>query len=157
MREWKQFLTTIREWKMVAKALVSKDHPILAHIIPIRRCNLACTYCNEYDDFSDPISVDVMCERLDRLADLGTAIVTISGGEPLMHPELEAVIERIRERGMLAGLISNGYLMSRKRIQSLNAAGIDTNVFQGHSLRSSGATTTKASGVPIHFILYVAG
>ena len=56
------------------------------------------------------------------LADLGTAIVTISGGEPLMHPELEAVIERIRERGMLAGLISNGYLMSRKRIQSLNAA-----------------------------------
>lgn len=125
MREWKQFLTTIREWKMVAKALVSKDHPILAHIIPIRRCNLACTYCNEYDDFSDPISVDVMCERLDRLADLGTAIVTISGGEPLMHPELEAVIERIRERGMLAGLISNGYLMSRKRIQSLNTAGLE--------------------------------
>ena len=84
MRKWKQFRTTIREWKMVAKALVSRDHPILAHIIPIRRCNLACTYCNEYDDFSDPIPTDVICERLDRLADLGTAIVTISGGEPLM-------------------------------------------------------------------------
>ncbi|MEE8162048.1 MAG: radical SAM protein [Acidobacteriota bacterium] len=125
MRKWKQFRTTIREWKMVAKALISRDHPILAHIIPIRRCNLACTYCNEYDDFSDPIPADVICERLDRLADLGTAIVTISGGEPLMHPELEAVIERIRQRGMLAGLISNGYLMSRKRIQSLNAAGLE--------------------------------
>ena len=125
MRKWKQFRTTLREWKMVAKAVVSRDHPILAHIIPIRRCNLACTYCNEYDDFSDPIPTDVICERLDRLADLGTAIVTISGGEPLMHPELEAVIERIRQRGMLTGLISNGYLMSRKRIQSLNAAGLE--------------------------------
>ena len=40
----------------VLKAVVSTDHPMLAHIIPMRRCNLACTYCNEFDDFSKPVS-----------------------------------------------------------------------------------------------------
>ena len=34
----------LREWHMVAKALLSTRHPVLAHLIPIRRCNLSCTY-----------------------------------------------------------------------------------------------------------------
>lgn len=119
-----QLATTLREWKMAFKAVASTKHPILAHIIPMRRCNLACEYCNEYDDHSPPVEIEVMNQRIDRLAKLGTAVVTISGGEPLMHPELEGVIRRIRKRGMLAGLITNGYLLTRKRIESLNAAGL---------------------------------
>jgi MoaA/NifB/PqqE/SkfB family radical SAM enzyme len=42
-----------------------------------------------------------------------------------MHPELESIIAEIRRRGMLAGVITNGYLLSRKRIQSLNEAGLE--------------------------------
>ena len=37
----------MREIRMIAKGLLSTDHPILAHLIPIRRCNLSCAYCNE--------------------------------------------------------------------------------------------------------------
>src|SRR5579871_3514921 len=81
-----------REWWMIGKALVSTGHPVMAHIIPIRRCNLACGYCNEYDDFSKPVPLDEMKHRVDLLAAMGTSIITISGGEPLMHPELEDVI-----------------------------------------------------------------
>lgn len=110
---------------MLVRGVLSTRHPILAHIIPTRRCNLACSYCNEYDSISNPVPTDVMLARIDQLADLGTSIVTISGGEPLLHPELEKIIERIRRRGMLAGLISNGYLLSRVRIESLNRAGLD--------------------------------
>jgi len=110
---------------MVVSALLSQDHPVLAHVIPTRRCNLSCAYCNEYDDFSDPIPTDTLCSRLDHLADLGTSIITFSGGEPLMHPELEKLIEHSRKRGMIAGLITNGYMLSRKRIQSLNNAGLE--------------------------------
>ena len=110
---------------MVAKGLASSRHPILAHIIPMRKCNLSCTYCNEYDDFSKPVAIDVMLGRIDKLADLGTTIVTISGGEPLLHPELDDIIGRIRSRGMLAGMITNGYLLVADRIQRLNAAGLD--------------------------------
>ncbi len=125
MGKWKQFKTSLREWRMVAHALISTDHPILAHIVPMRRCNLACTYCNEFDDYSKPVPVETVKAWLDRLADLGTSIITISGGEPLMHPGLEEIIAHTRRRGMLAGLISNGYLMSRKRIRALNQAGLE--------------------------------
>ena len=110
---------------MVGSALLSKSHPILAHLVPMRRCNLSCTYCNEYDDFSKPVPLETVNAWTDKLADLGTSIITISGGEPLMHPELEEIIGHIRKRGMVSGLISNGYLMSVKRIKSLNQAGLE--------------------------------
>src|ERR1043165_1713586 len=114
-----------RELRMIAKGLASTDHPILAHIIPMRRCNLACTYCNEFDDFSKPVPVETMYGRLDRLAALGTTIITISGGEPLLHPDLDLLIARVRGHGMIAGMITNGYLLTADRIQRLNRAGLE--------------------------------
>ena len=57
-----------RELRMIAHGLLSTKHVLLAHIIPTRRCNLACGYCNEYDDFSPPIQTDEMIRRIDRLA-----------------------------------------------------------------------------------------
>jgi len=106
-------------------AYLSTDHPLLAHIIPIRRCNLACKYCNEYDDFSKPVPTDVMFQRVDKLGALGTSVVTISGGEPLLHPELDQIIDRIRQNGIVAGMITNGYLLVPERIERLNRAGLD--------------------------------
>src|SRR6202162_3865988 len=71
-----------RELKMIGKALVSTKHPVLVHIIPMRRCNLDCGYCNEYDQVSKPVPIEEMKRRLDYLAAMGTSIITISGGEP---------------------------------------------------------------------------
>ena len=110
---------------MIAKGLRSTDHPVLAHLIPIRRCNLSCAYCNEYDDHSKPVPIETLYERVDRLAQLGTTIITISGGEPLLHPELDLLIARIRRRRILAGMITNGYLLTAERIQRLNRAGLE--------------------------------
>jgi MoaA/NifB/PqqE/SkfB family radical SAM enzyme len=115
----------VRELKMIAKALASTKHPILVHIIPMRRCNLDCGYCNEYDNVSKPVPLEEMKKRLDILADMGTSIITISGGEPLMHPELEEIIRHIRKRGMIAGMITNGFLLSKERIGTLNEAGLE--------------------------------
>src|SRR4030088_3243017 len=121
LRRRLRFLRTrARELRMIGKALVSTKHPILVHIIPNRRCNLACTYCNEFDDFSKPVSLEEMKSRLDILAGMGTSIITISGGEPLMHPEIDQVIRHIRGQGMLAGMITNGFLLDRKTIEKLN-------------------------------------
>jgi MoaA/NifB/PqqE/SkfB family radical SAM enzyme len=61
---------------------------------------------------------------VNKLADLGTSVITISGGEPLLHPELDEIIRRIRKRGMIAGLITNGYLLVAERIQRLAAPGV---------------------------------
>jgi MoaA/NifB/PqqE/SkfB family radical SAM enzyme len=124
-RGWKAVHRRLREWRMIAQGLTSTEHPILAHVIPMRRCNLACTYCNEFDDFSKPVPIETMYERLDRLAELGATIITISGGEPLLHPELDAIIARVRKHGMIAGMITNGYLLTAERIQRLNRAGLE--------------------------------
>src|SRR6266852_6241732 len=126
LRRGLRFLRTrARELKMIGKALVSTKHPILVHIIPMRQCNLACTYCNEFDDFSKPVPLEEMKKRLDLLADMGTSIITISGGEPLMHPDLDEVIRHTRRRGMVAGLITNGFYLNKERIERLNEAGLE--------------------------------
>jgi len=110
---------------MIAGGAVSTGHPIMAHVIPIRRCNLSCTYCNEYDDFSPPVPTVTMVARLNHLADLGTRIITFSGGEPLLHPDLDELIATVRRRGAIACMITNGYNLMPDRIQRLNRAGLD--------------------------------
>jgi MoaA/NifB/PqqE/SkfB family radical SAM enzyme len=115
----------LREAAFISRALLSTNHVVLAHIIPMRRCNLACGYCNEYDQVSKPVPLDVMKGRLDKLAELGTSVITISGGEPMMHPELDLIISHIRSHGMIAGLISNGYYFTPDRIKRLNEAGLE--------------------------------
>src|ERR1035438_10501546 len=115
----------VREIIMIAKGVVSTDHPVMAHIIPIRRCNLACKYCNEYDDFSKPVPLETMKRRIDDLARLGPTIVTLSGGEPLLHPELDEIIAHMRKYPIIVGMITNGYLLTADRIQRLNRSGLD--------------------------------
>jgi MoaA/NifB/PqqE/SkfB family radical SAM enzyme len=115
----------LRELGSIAHALADTAHPYMAHIVPMRRCNLACTYCNEFDDVSKPEPIDEMRSRIAHLGRLGTSVITISGGEPLLHPELDDVIRAIRKTGAIAGMITNGYLLMPDRIERLNQAGLD--------------------------------
>lgn len=115
----------VRELAAVTHALASTRHPVMAQIVPMRRCNLACTYCNEYDDVSQPVPVGEMLRRIDHLARLGTSIITFSGGEPTLHPDLDEIIARIRYHGRIAGMITNGYYLVPERIVRLNRAGLD--------------------------------
>lgn len=66
-----------------------------------------------------------MLSRIRRLAELGTTVITISGGEPLLHPQLDHIIREIRDQGSIATLITNGYLLTPERIRDLNNAGLD--------------------------------
>jgi MoaA/NifB/PqqE/SkfB family radical SAM enzyme len=124
-RGLKAFNRRYREARLVALALKSRHHPVLAHIIPIRRCNLSCTYCNEFDSFSRPVPTAEMLRRIDLLARLGTTVITLSGGEPMLHPELDEIIRRIRRHDIIAEVLTNGYLLTPERIERLNRAGLD--------------------------------
>jgi MoaA/NifB/PqqE/SkfB family radical SAM enzyme len=127
-QEWRKVASLgrrFRQARMVARSIESRKHPILAHIIPIRRCNLSCAYCNEYDKVSQPVPTSEMVRRIDLLAGLGTEIITFSGGEPLLHPDLDLLIRRIRGHGRIATLITNGLLLSPDRIRQLNRAGLE--------------------------------
>ena len=118
-------LRSLRIARKTVRALMHRHHPILVHLIPMRRCNLACAYCNEYDGVSKPVPTDVMRGRIDKIAELGTAVLTFSGGEPMMHPDLDELVAHARRRGMIVTLISNGYYLSPERIDKLNQAGLD--------------------------------
>ena len=45
--------------------------PFLAQLVVVRRCNLACTYCNEFDKTSEPVPFEVLTQRIDKLKELG--------------------------------------------------------------------------------------
>jgi MoaA/NifB/PqqE/SkfB family radical SAM enzyme len=115
----------VKQARVVAKAMKSRHHPIVAHIVPMRRCNLACAYCSEFDATSSPVPLETMVGRIKRLGELGTTVITISGGEPLLHPNLDDIIHEIRQQGSIATLITNGYLLTPERIGRLNDSGLD--------------------------------
>jgi MoaA/NifB/PqqE/SkfB family radical SAM enzyme len=109
---------------IAVRAMLDRHHPLLAQIVPMRRCNLQCTYCNEYDKVSKPVSLGNVVAWLDKLAELKTEIVTVSGGEPLLHPNIDEIVAGIRARKMIAGIITNGYFLQRERIIALGKAGL---------------------------------
>ena len=107
-------------WRILAA------HPVLLEIrAGAVFTGVSCGYCNEYDKVSEPVPLDEMYRRIDALGRLGTAMIGISGGEPLTHPELDEIIVRMRGTGAIAGMITNGYLLNVERIARLNAAGLD--------------------------------
>ena len=113
-----------RSLREFARGLVHTAHPLLVQIVPIRKCNIDCGYCNEYDKVSPPVPLETLKERIDHLARLRTVIVTLTGGEPLLHPQIAEVVAYVRERGMTPAMNSNAFLLSEPIIHKLNAAGL---------------------------------
>lgn len=110
--------------KIAARVLAAKHRPLLAHLVVTRYCNLECAYCSEYDKVSKPVPITDLLARVDALASLGAQIVTLTGGEPLSHPDHDEVIRRIRGHGMVATTITNGFLLTAAKIAGMNAAGL---------------------------------
>ncbi|WP_227307735.1 radical SAM protein [Acidisoma cellulosilyticum] len=110
--------------RFLGRAVSSRYNPLLAQVVVTRRCNLACGYCNEYDNFSPPVPLPALLERVNLLADLKTASITFTGGEPLLHPQLDEVVAAARARGMIVTMITNGFKLTADWIRRLNAAGL---------------------------------
>lgn len=104
--------------------LASPRRPLLVQLVVTRRCNLSCGYCTEYDDVSSPVDVEVLERRIDHIARLGTLVLTLTGGEPLLHPQLDRLVARAASHGMVCTTISNGYPLTKAWIERLNNAGL---------------------------------
>ena len=99
--------------------------PFLAQIVVVRRCNLSCTYCSEFDKTSDPIESEVLVSRFRKLRQLRTWAVCLTGGEPTLHPDLPGLIGELKALGVRRRLmITNGYRLTEELIESLNANGL---------------------------------
>ena len=108
----------------LVSAAFDTTRPLVTNLIITRRCNLSCGYCFEYDKVSPPIPLATLRERIDHLARLRAVFVTLTGGESLLHPEADAIVAYVRERGMTPFLNTNGYLLTVDWIERLNRAGL---------------------------------
>jgi len=123
-RGWRKRFTQARTLLDVAAAAIDPYRPLLANLIVTRRCNLSCGYCHEYDKTSSPVPLAHLRERIDQLKRLRTVFITLTGGEPLLHPDLPEIVAYVRARGMTALMNTNGYLLTRERIVALGQAGL---------------------------------
>lgn len=105
--------------------MYSFEVPILANVVVTRRCNLSCSYCNQYDDFSPPVPTSTMLRRIEHLSRLGTMGITFTGGEPLLHPDIVKLVSETRRQGAICTLNTNGLLLTPALIEQLNKAGLD--------------------------------
>jgi len=108
--------------KRGARMLFEPTAPVLVQMVVTRRCNLSCGYCNEYDDVSDPIPTERLKRQIDHVAALGTVVLTFTGGEPLLHPELDQLVAYGVSKGLVVTSITNGYPVTRTWIERLNRA-----------------------------------
>jgi MoaA/NifB/PqqE/SkfB family radical SAM enzyme len=106
----------------VALAALDPTRPLVTHLVITRRCNLSCGYCFEYDHASPPVPIEVLRDRIDHLARLRSIFVTLTGGESLLHPQAAELVAYVRARRMVPFLNTNGYLLTRRWIDALNAA-----------------------------------
>ena len=94
----------------------------------IRRCNLTCRHCYTTSadiDFPGELSSEQAFSVIDDLADYGVPALILSGGEPLLRPDIFELTHYAKNKGMYVGLSSNGTLINEENINAVKAAGYD--------------------------------
>lgn len=106
----------------------------------IRRCNLACKHCYTTSadiDFPGELSTGEVFEVMDDLKSFGVPVLILSGGEPLLRPDIYAIAARAKSLGFYVGLSSNGTLITAENIGRIAEIGFD---YVGVSLDGIGET-----------------
>ena len=91
------------------------------------QCNAACVHCSAFGRGSEgTLTTDEWCRVIDECAELGVTEVIITGGEPLLRPDLDVIIRRIVENDCVPDLFTNGSMLDGERLDMLLRAGCDT-------------------------------
>ena len=94
----------------------------------IRRCNLTCKHCYSISadkDFPGELSTDEVFGVMDDLKRFRVPVLILSGGEPLLRPDIYDIAARAKEMGFYVGLSSNGTLIDEDNIGRIEAIGFD--------------------------------
>ena len=96
--------------------------PIHAQFIPTNKCNMSCSFCScAEDDRKTEMSLKDAKKIIGDLASLGTLAVTITGGgEPILHPNFNEIIECFSKHSIEIGLVTNGLLLSSIKSDTLD-------------------------------------
>lgn len=94
----------------------------------VRRCNLTCKHCYSISadtDFPGELSTDEVYRVMDDLKAFGVPVLILSGGEPLLRPDIFDISRRAKAMGFYVGLSSNGTLIDAGTIDAIAAVGYD--------------------------------
>ncbi|MDH5537412.1 MAG: radical SAM protein, partial [Betaproteobacteria bacterium] len=94
----------------------------------IRRCNLTCRHCYSISadtDFPGELSTLEVFRAMDDLKAFGVPVLILSGGEPLLRPDIYDIAARAKAMGFYTGLSSNGTLIDESNIGRIAAVGFD--------------------------------
>ena len=106
----------------------------------IRRCNLTCKHCYTTSadiDFPGELSTEAIYKVMDDLQAFKVPVLILSGGEPLLHPDIFNISQRAKDMGFYVALSSNGTLITEQNIQQIAAINYQ---YVGVSLDGIGAT-----------------
>lgn len=117
-------MNATRRWRAF-RALAAHDRLFYAHVGATHRCNMRCRMCTvpergDADREAGPEKFRVVAKEL---AGLGCAVVSIGGGEPMLHRDLPGVVEAFAREGMRVRVLTNGITGSRPTIRALANAG----------------------------------
>jgi pyrroloquinoline quinone biosynthesis protein E len=115
------------------------------------RCPLHCPYCSnpvQLADADGELSASEWARVLGEAADLGVLHVHLSGGEPLLRPDLPMLVRAARQAGLYTNLVSSGVGLTRRRADDLRAAGLDSVQLSFQADEPAGADAV--AGVPCH-------
>ncbi|MCL2646059.1 MAG: radical SAM protein [Phycisphaerales bacterium] len=110
--------------------------PIYALLKVTDRCNSQCEYCGHAGkmDKIEDASTELLQDVLDQLAEVGCVSVNFTGGEPMLRPDLPALVKYARARGLFPILLTNGLLL-RKRSSELQHSGLGMIIVSVDSVR----------------------
>jgi hopanoid biosynthesis associated radical SAM protein HpnH len=92
-----------------------KRYPLVLMLEPLFRCNLACAGCGKIDYPAEILNQRLsVAECLEAVDECGAPVVSIAGGEPLLHREIDKVVEGIIARKKFVYLCTNALLMEKK-------------------------------------------
>jgi MoaA/NifB/PqqE/SkfB family radical SAM enzyme len=97
--------------------LKKRKVPFIAILCVTNRCNLKCWYCygeHPYRHDCREFTTEELLEIIRNLRKLGTQILQLQGGEPLLRDDLEVIVTEARRLGMISDMVTNGTLISRK-------------------------------------------
>jgi heme d1 biosynthesis radical SAM protein NirJ len=133
-----QYMREIREPSLLGSARTPSGPVVIWNLV--RRCNLCCEHCYSISadrDFPGELNTEEIYRVMDDLRAIDVPVLILSGGEPLLRPDLFEVATRAKAMGFYLGLSTNGTLIDRDNVRRIANAGFD---YVGISLDGRRAT-----------------
>ena len=121
-----QFMHEIADPKPLGAARKPPGPVVIWNLI--RRCNLMCKHCYSISgdtDFPGELNTAQVFEAMADLRDFGVPVLILSGGEPLLRPDIFDISRRAKDLGFYVGLSSNGTLVGDHNIRQIADIGYD--------------------------------